>query len=72
MSTHHIQADQLDVALRQLVRTGHRIDHMAFEPESQEWVVLTEDAIEQREFPRLVTMVENADGTIVPLGGDAA
>jgi hypothetical protein len=69
MSTHRIQRDELDLALRQLVRTGHRIDYLAFEPESQEWVVLTEDSIEEREFPRLVTMVEHADGTIVPLGG---
>jgi hypothetical protein len=46
MSTHRIARADLEVELRQLVRSGLRIDKL--ELDGDEWVVITEDRIETR------------------------
>ena len=47
MSTHRFAAPDLDVELRQLVRSGERIDTMYLDDDGH-WIVITEDRIEVR------------------------
>jgi hypothetical protein len=48
MTTHIVAYGDLDVTLRDLVRTGHRIDAVLYRSESDEFRIITEDRIETR------------------------
>lgn len=48
MTTHVVAFGDLDVTLRDLVRSGHRIDAVLYRPDVEHWHVITEDRIETR------------------------
>lgn len=54
MSLHRIARNDLDVALRALVRGGEHIDHIDLDVLAGEYVVITEDRIEVRPMTELI------------------
>jgi hypothetical protein len=46
MAVHRVPQDQLEASLREIVRSGEKIDSLY--PENGDWVVITEDRIETR------------------------
>lgn len=48
MTTHVVAYGDLDATLRDLVRSGHRIDAVLYRSGSDEFHVITEDRIETR------------------------
>ena len=48
MTTHVVAFGDLDVTLRDLVRSGHRIDAVLYRADGEHWHVITEDRIETR------------------------
>lgn len=46
MALHYVQSDELEASLRDIVRSGERIDSV-YERDGH-WVVVTEDRIETR------------------------
>lgn len=64
MPVHRINADDLEVELRTIVRSGEKIDKLYLD-DLGAWVVITEDRIESRPaYP--------SHATRLGIGGDAA
>jgi hypothetical protein len=47
MSTHRVPVGELDVQLRQIVRSGEHVDALYLD-DADHWIVITEDRIEVR------------------------
>lgn len=48
MTTHVVAYGDLDATLRDLVRSGHRIDAVLYRADGEHWHIITEDRIETR------------------------
>ena len=48
MTTHVVAYGDLDATLRDLGRSGHRIDAVLYRADGEHWHVITEDRIETR------------------------
>ena len=72
MAVHRIAPGNLDESLRALVRgSAEPIDSLTFDAEADEWVVITTDRIETREWtPHGYATVTRVAGEVVSVRGN--